>query len=159
MKYIITEDQFEKVKNKILTVNFKLFNNDWDMLQQFLNRRGNPPYIIGDNIDLSFNQGITTLGNLISVEGDFTLEKTSVESLGNLTSVGGSFYLHKAKITSLDNLVSVGGNLNLRSSDIESLGNLSSVGRILNLIDTPISEKYGELEIRNMVEVGGEIYL
>jgi len=159
MKYIITEDQFEKVKNKILTVNFKLFNNDWDMLQQFLNRRGNPPYIIGDNIDLSFNQGITTLGNLISVEGDFTFEKTSVESLGNLTSVGGSFYLHKAKITSLDNLVSVGGNLNLRSSDIESLGNLSSVGRILNLIDTPISEKYGELEIRNMVEVGGEIYL
>jgi hypothetical protein len=39
------------------------------------------------------------------------------------------------------------------------LGNLKSVGRILNLRNTPMSRKYSEQEIRQMVNIEGDIYL
>jgi hypothetical protein len=118
MKYIITEDQLEKVKDKILKVSFNVFDNEWNTLQEFLNRRGNPPYIITDNVSLYGNKEIKSLGNLISVEGYLVLTRTSIESLGNLTSVKG----------------------------------------YLDLRYTPISKKYSRKEIRDMVEVGGDIY-
>jgi hypothetical protein len=47
----------------------------------------------------------------------------------------------------------------LGGTPIESLGNLTSVGGNINLYDTPLSEKYTEEEIRQMVNVDGEIYL
>ena len=76
---------------------------------------------------------------LYSIKGDLDLEKTPVESLGNLQSVG--------------------GYLDLGRTPIESLGDLQSVGGNLYLNDTPISKKYSEEEIRQMVNVGGKIYL
>jgi hypothetical protein len=39
------------------------------------------------------------------------------------------------------------------------LGNLQSVGGYLYLRKTPLSEKYTEEQIRQMVDVGGKIYL
>jgi hypothetical protein len=42
MKYIITEDQLNKVKDKILKLRFDLFDDNWDDLQSFLKKRGNP---------------------------------------------------------------------------------------------------------------------
>ena len=56
-------------------------------------------------------------------------------------------------------LYSIGGNFNLYGTKIESLGNLTSVGGYLDLEGTPFSNKYSEEEIRNMVKVGGDIYL
>jgi hypothetical protein len=67
------------------------------------------------------------------------LRRTSIESLGNLTSVGGGLYLV--------------------DTPIKSLGNLQSVGDDLDLYDTPISKMYTEEQIRQMVNVDGEIYL
>jgi hypothetical protein len=49
--------------------------------------------------------------------------------------------------------------LNLRDSPIESLGNLQFVGGSLNLLRTPLSMMYTEEQIRQMVNVDGEIYL
>ena len=111
---------------------------DWETLQQFLERRGNPLYSIGGNLDL---------------------EGINIKSLGNLTSVGGGLGLYGTKIKSLGNLTSVGGELNLSDSNIESLGNLTSVGGDLVLYFTPISKKYSREEIKQMVEVKGTIYL
>ena len=54
---------------------------------------------------------------------------------------------------------SIEGNLNLRGIPIQSLGNLQSVGGYLALRKTRIQKKYTEEEIRQMVNVGGEIYL
>ena len=51
------------------------------------------------------------------------------------------------------------GNLYLAETPIESLGNLTSVGGNLELRRTSLSEKYTEEEIRNLVEVKGDIYL
>jgi len=179
MKYIITEDQLKKVKDKLLKIPFSAFGNDWHSLQEYLKGKGNPPYILRGNIDLNDNGEITTLGNLISVEGSVSLGDSQIKSLGNLTSVGGHLFLYGTQIKSLGNLTSVegdldlaetptkslgnltsvGGYLNLRYTPIESLGNLTSVGGGLYLTNTPMSEKYSEQEIRDMVEVGGVIYL
>jgi hypothetical protein len=179
MKYIITEDQLKKVKDKIFKISFIALGNDWDTLQTIMNIKGNPPFIITDDLDLSENKEIKTLGSLISVEGDLRLYKSSIESLGNLTSVGGNLVLYKTSIQSLGNLTSVGGGLslwetpikslgnltsvigwlNLRDTPIQSLGNLKSVGSDLTLKYTPISKKYSKQEIRDMVKVYGEIYL
>jgi hypothetical protein len=162
MKYIITEHQYNLLleqEEQILRVPFVAFGNDWNVLQRFLERRGNPPYMIMDNLDLR-RTDIESLGNLTSVGGDLNLKHSEIESLGNLTSVGGYFNLEGTKIKSLGNLTSVGLSLNLFNSEIESLGNLISVGVSLNLYSTPLSRKYPtEEEIRSMVEVGGDVYL
>ena len=120
MKIIITERQYELLEKeeKILKIPFEVFNNDWNKLQKFLERKGNPLY---------------------SLIGYLDLYKTSIKSLGNLQSVG--------------------GYLDLRNTQIKSLGNLQSVGGDLYLNNTPISKKYSIEEIRQMVEVGGSIYL
>ena len=120
MKIIITERQYDLLQKKeeILKIPFNVFNYDWDKLQNFLKRKGNPPYELIGNLNL-FN--------------------SSIKSIGNLSSVG--------------------GYLDLRDTSIESLGNLQSVGGDLNLFNTPLSSKYSEKEIRQMVNVRGQIYL
>ena len=125
------------------------------------------------------HSGIKSLGNLTSVGGKLILNGTNIESLGNLREVGRDLDLFNVKMISLGNLTSVGGNLNLYYSETESLGNLrevggnldlykaniqsfgnlKKVGGDLNLEKTLISKKYSEEEIRQMVEVGGKIYL
>jgi hypothetical protein len=122
MKYIITNKQYNLIKESeelILRIpNLSLFDNDWNLLQRYMEKKGNPKY---------------------SIEGDLRLSETQIESLGNLQSVG--------------------GYLDLRGTPIKSLGNLQSVDGYLNLSETPISKKYSEQEIRDMVNVNGNIYL
>ena len=168
--------------NEILHIpSFEVFNEDWDTLQQFLERRGNPLYSIGGHLNLRWTD-VETLGNLTSVGGNLDLyECKNLTSLGNLTSVGGNLWLGECKnltslgnltsvggyldlygckdLTSLGNLTSVGGWLDLKGTNIESLGNLTSVGGSLDLENTPISKKYSRGEIRDMVEIKGTIYL
>ena len=141
MKYIINERQYKLLteqEEEILSIPFAVFDYNWEVLQKFLEKGGNPPYEIMDDLDL---------------------EDTRIQSLGNLTSVGGGLYLSYSKIESLGNLTSVGGNLDLNGVNIQSLGNLTSVGGWLDLEGTPLSKKYTEEEIREMVKVGGNVYL
>ena len=142
MKYIITNKQYNLIKESeelILRVpTFSLFDNDWDLLQKYMEKKGDPKY---------------------SIEGDLDLYGVKIKSLGNLQSVGGSLDLGGTPIESLGNLQSVGGYLNLLGTQIKSLGNLQSVGGDLHLSETPISKKYSEQEIRDMVNVNGNIYL
>ena len=89
MKYIITERQLKLIKeDKIRKIDFDIFNNNWDLLQKFLERRGNPPYIIIGDLNLAYSN-IESLGNLQSVGGFLNLYKTKIVSLGKLQSVGG----------------------------------------------------------------------
>jgi hypothetical protein len=62
-------------------------------------------------------------------------------------------------IKSLGNLTHVGGNLFLEDTPIESFGNLKSVGGNLDIFLTPISKKYSVEEIRQMVNVGGTLFM
>ena len=148
MKIVISESQYNRLieaeeKPKILRFpSLDFFDKDrkvaWNIIQKIVERKGNPPY---------------------SIEGDLDLSNTPIESLGNLQSVGENLDLHGTEIKSLGNLISVGGYLDLYNTRIESLGNLKSVGGDLYLYDTPISRKYSEEEILQMVNVEGNIYL
>jgi hypothetical protein len=164
MKIIITESQYNRIlkeeeEQKVLHIpSLKFFNDNLDLLQNFLESKGYPPYSIGGDLNLS-DTPIESLGNLTSVGGNLFLERTLIKSLGNLTSVGGNLVLRGTPIKSLGNLTSVGGNLILFNTPIKSLGNLKSVGGFLELRKTPLSKKYTEEEIRQMVDVGGGIYL
>jgi hypothetical protein len=164
MKIIITENQYKRIlkeeeEQKILRIpSFKFFNNDWDLLQKFLERNGNPPYSIGGDLDLRKTQ-IESLGNLTSVGGYLDLEGTLIKSLGNLQSVGDYLDLRETQIKSLGNLQSVGGNLFLERTLIKSLGNLQLVGGDLFLERTPLSNMYTEKQIHEMVDVGGVIFI
>ena len=164
MKIIITESQYNRIlkeeeEQKVLRIpSLKFFRNDWDLLQKFLKSKGNPPYSIGGDLFLE-GTDIESLGNLKSVGGYLDLRHTDIESLGNLKSVGGDLDLRRTAIESLGNLQSVGGYLDLIRTPIKSLGNLTSVGGYLDLTETPLSKMYTEEQIREMVNVDGEIYL
>ena len=124
MKIIITESQHKRLfeeEQKVLHIpDIRIFGNDWDNLQRFLESKGNPPYSLGGNLDLV---GL------------------KVESLGNLVSVEHDLYAYDTPLKSLDNLTSVGGLMDISNTQIESLGNLSFVGGSLVLKGTPLFPK------------------
>jgi hypothetical protein len=121
MKYIITENQHKRLfeeEQKILRIpDFKIFGNDWDILQRFLESKGNPPYSLGGNLDL-VGLKVESLGNLVSVEHDLYAYDTPLKSLANLTSVGGLMDISNTQIESLGNLSFVGGSLVLKGTPL-----------------------------------------
>jgi len=121
MKYIITEKQHKRLfeeEQKILRIpDFKIFGNDWDVLQRFLESKGNPPYSLGGNLDL-VGLKVESLGNLVSVEHDLYAYDTPLKSLGSLTSVGGLMDISNTQIESLGNLSFVGGSLVLKGTPL-----------------------------------------
>jgi hypothetical protein len=168
MKILVTESQYKKIlreekEQKIFRVpGLDFFHENpweaWKILQKVLEVRGNPPYSIGGNLDLE-DSPIKSLGNLTSVGRSLNLRYTPIESLGNLQSVGGDLDLQNISIESLENLTSVGSDLDLENTPIKSLGKLKSVGLNLFLKNTPLSKKYTKDQIRQMVDIGGNIYL
>jgi len=153
----------ETQKPKILEFpSLDFFNNNpfeaWKIIQKIIEKKGNPPYSIGGDLDLAFTP-IESLGNLQTVGGYLDLQETPISSLGNLQSVDEHLWLSRSSIKSLGNLQSVGGDLLLGNTPIESLGNLQSVGGNLSLRKTPLSKMYTKEQIRQMVNVSGKIYM
>jgi hypothetical protein len=130
----------EQEEEKLLKIpSLKFFNNDWNILQKFLESQGYPRYSIGGDLDLSFSD-IETLGNLVRVEGNLNLYACiSLQSIENLEYVGGDLYLDLCQ-------------------NLESLGNLKYVGLSLYLPYTPLEKKYSNEQIRRMVNVIGHIH-
>jgi hypothetical protein len=121
MKYIITESQHRRLfeeEQKILHIpDIRIFGDDWDNLQRFLESKGNPPYSLGGNLDL-VGLKVESLGNLVSVEHDLYAYDTPLKSLGSLTSVGGLMDISNTQIESLGNLSFVGGSLVLKGTPL-----------------------------------------
>ena len=148
MKIVLSESQYRRLietkeEGEILKFpSLEFFDKDrevaWNIIQKIVEKKGNIPF---------------------AIDGDLYLMKVPIKSLGNLISVGGNLDLAYTSIESLGNLQYVGGYLDLIDTPIESLGNLQSVGGNLYLNDTTISENYSEEEIRQMVNVGGKIYM
>ena len=97
----------------IIKIPYTVFNNDWDLLQQFLERKGNPRYELTGDVNLYQRKDIFNLGNLVRVYGDLRLFGSSIQSLGNLEYVGGYLDLEGTPIQSLGNLEHVGGTIYL----------------------------------------------
>jgi hypothetical protein len=155
IRKVLREEQEEE---KILKIpGIRYFNNDWNLLQKFLESQGYPRYSIGGNLLLSRTE-IETLGNLVRVEGNLNLYYSDVKSLGDLEYVGGWVDLTLSNTESLGNLEYVGNHLNISRTNIESLGNLEYVGGHLDFYKTPLEKKYSNEQIRRMVNVIGHIY-
>ena len=101
MRYIINERQYKLLiedEQEILHIPFLDVFGDWETLQKFLERRGNPLYSIGGDLDLS-ETNIKSLGNLTSVGGNLDLrgtplsKKYTIEEIRNMVKVGGKIYL------------------------------------------------------------------
>ena len=186
MKYIITKKQFDLITEQdenILELPFSIFGHDWNLLQQYIKRKGNPLYKLKGNIFLESKE-IETLGSLYAVDGYVHLFRSTIgslgmltsvrdevdlsftnylETLGNLTSVGESLYLGGSDIKSLGKLSTVGGTLDLSSTNIDSFNDLTSVGGDvggdLDLRGCPLSSLYSSKQIKNMIDVFGNIHL
>jgi hypothetical protein len=141
MKYIISERQYrlltEDEEQKVLKVPSVNVFGGWEGLQAFLKKKGNP---------------------LFSIKGNLSLTTYKLKNIDNLVSVSGNFVLYEP-VKSIGNLLSVGGDLDLSYTNIKSLNNLKYVGGNLILTGTPLSKTTTEEEIRQQVEVGGNIYL
>ena len=116
----------------LLKLPYAVFN-DWDLLQQFLDRRGNPRYELVGDVKLPRRKDIFDLGNLVRVDGNLNIYKTSIKSLENLEYVGGDLNLAYSSIQSLGALEYVGDDLDLSDTPIQSLGNLKFIGGRLYL--------------------------
>jgi len=121
MKYIITESQHKRLfeeQQKVLHIpDIRIFGDDWDNLQRFLESKGNPPYSLGGNLNL-VGLEVESLGNLVSVEHDLYAYDTPLKSLGSLTSVGGLMDISNTQIESFGNLSFVGGSLVLKGTPL-----------------------------------------
>jgi len=150
--------EYEEEEKILVVPSLKYFGDDWNALRLFLKSKGNPKWKLLDDLNLR-NTQIESLENLQSVGGNLNLSDTEIKSLGILQSVGGNLGLGNTSIESLGNLQYVGDGLYLGNTPIESLGKLQSVGGNLYLNFTPLSKKYTEEEIRQMVDVKGNIYM
>ena len=110
MNIVISESQYKRLieakeEGKIIKFpSLDFFDKDpdiaWEIIQKIVERKGNPPYSIEGDLDLS-NTPIESLGNLQSVGGDLYLRNTPIESLGNLKSVGRDLFLKVTPISKM----------------------------------------------------------
>ena len=87
-----------------MKIPYTVFNDEWDLLQQFLERRGNPRYELVGDVNLSYRDDLFDLGNLVLVNGHLSLNETPIESLGNLEYVNGALDIYNTPLQSLENL-------------------------------------------------------
>ena len=86
MKIVLSENQYKRLieseeEQKVLRIpSLRFFNDDWFLLQEFLERKGNPPYSIGGSLNLK-NSPIESLGNLQSVDGYLYLRGTPLSDM------------------------------------------------------------------------------
>ena len=144
IRRVLREQQEEE---KLLKIpGLKFFNNDWNVLQKFLESQGNPRYSIGGDLNLREKE-VGTLGNLVRVEGNLSLFGTYFDdSLGSLEYVGGNLDLRDTDVETLENLVRVEGGLDLGGTRIETLGNLEYVGGSLSLEECLNLKSLGKLK-------------
>jgi hypothetical protein len=134
------------MNEKILRIPYSAVNNDWDLLQKFLELKGNPRHIIVGDVNLRSRHDISDLGNLVGVEGELDLYDSSIESLGDLEFVGYLTLWRCKNIKTLGKLKKVEGDLNLRYSSIESLGELQFVNGRFSLFGCKNIKTLGKLK-------------
>jgi hypothetical protein len=148
-----------KEQDEIIDVpGLDFFDGNLEELLEFTRGR---KFRVRGNMDLRYACP-ETLGSLVSVNGNLDLYHCkNLTSIGSLKYVGGKLDLADCQnLTSLENLERVDGNLDLfNCKNLKSLGSLERVGGWLDLRVTPIAIMYSEREIRQIVEVKGDIYL
>jgi hypothetical protein len=187
MKIVISESQYQRLieteeEQEVLTIpNLLVFGDKpetmWNTLQKYIKEKGNPPYRILGNLDLKrtpieslgslryvlgsldiSNSNVKSLGDLELVGKNFKAANSLLESLGNLKVVGLDCDLTNTNIDSMGNLVEVRGNLSIEDTKVKSFGKLVYVGKDLYIKGTPINIRLNNVEIRNILHIGWNIY-
>ena len=133
---------------EILKISYQAFNNDWNLLQEFLKRNGNPMYeMIGDLI-LMNQKDTYELGNLVRVNGNLKIINTSIVSLGKVEYILNDLLIYNSPTNSLGNLMYVGGDMDIRFGEIESFGCIEHIGGDIVLLDNHKISKDEFLKIK-----------
>ena len=107
-----------------------------------------------DNLDL-YKTPVEKLPDNLQVGGYLNLMRTPIEELPDNLKVGSGLYLTSTPIKKLPDSLKVSGHLSLKDTSIKELPDNLQVGVSLDLRNTPLSKKYSEEEIRNMIEEKG----
>lgn len=107
------------------------------------------------SLDLSDCKMIKSLPDNLKVGGSLYLMNTNITTLPDNFKVGGYLGLSNTKIKSLPDNLTVEGSLNLSNTKIKSIPNNLKVDGSLNMYNTPLSKKYTQEQIRNMIEEKG----
>lgn len=136
--------------------NFKVIDGDLGIYGNGeFNSLSGVEYVMGD---LKLNRHITIINDLQYVGGNL-VTFPFLKKLDSLKYVGGNLDLDFCDISNLSSLKYIGGNLKIEECPIESLPNGLYVGGFLNLRNTPLSKTTTEEELRNKIEVKGDILL
>ena len=158
MRKLIKKILREQEEEIIQAPSFAFFDYDWNDVLDWADGR-----LFRMNGDIALSQSdITTLGGLVEVEGDLYLNYCqNLQSLGNLRSVGGYLKLYgSVNLVSLGALEYVGGNLNIgHCENLSSFENLKYVGGALLIMNTKLKDKYSTTQIREIIDVGGRIWV
>lgn len=92
---------------KIIKIPYSVFD-DWNLLQRYLKRKGNPKYELIGDIKLIRTFMFHNFENLIKIHGNLDLHDSSVRTLGDIEEITGDLILTDTKIQSLGNLEYVG---------------------------------------------------
>jgi hypothetical protein len=127
MEYIISERQYRLLtenEDKILNLPSIDVFGDWEGLQSYLKKKGNPRYKLRGDLILN-KVNLESLGKLVSVDGKLEIRDSNISDLGDLESVGSDCRLYVLQnLTSLGKLKRVGNRLTLSRTNIEDLGDL-----------------------------------
>lgn len=146
----LVDDRIGKLDNfKVIDGDLEIFGNG-----EFKSLSG-IEYVMGD---LKLDRNIEIINDLKYVGGNL-VTFPFLKKLDTLEYVGGSLDLDFCDISNLSSLEYVGGSLKLVECPIESLPELIYVGGSLDLQNTPLSKTTTEEELRNKIEVKGNIYL
>jgi len=172
MKLIITEEQLrliiENDREKLFPILGSMINSE-DDLDKFINlyikNKDSKGYdgikLIGEfDFSYYYTDSLGVLCNeLVKVDGDLEVFNRGGIKFNKLRSVSGGLDLSNCKMKSLLELEYVGGGLSISRSKIESLPKLKEIGGSFSLYGTPLSETTTEEELREKINVEGEIYL
>jgi len=113
---------------------------------------------VGGDITLWNNKTLTSFGDLEEVGGFLSVNESNIKSIGKLRKVGGSLDLNFTEIKTLGNLEEVGGNLFIaRCQELDSFGKLKYVGGGISMRKTPLADRMSIDDIKNKIDVKGEI--
>lgn len=121
-----------------LTIDFReQFRNNWNDLQQHINKLGNPDYHLSGFLQ-SQDSNLINLGSVISIDGSVNLSNSDIRDLGKLEKIRKEFLITNTKLKSLGKLKEVGYYLDAQDSELETLGDLQLVDGYLDLQNTRV---------------------
>jgi len=155
----------ERSKNYIIATQKKIQQYIKDGSKGDLDLRNTPitslpqGLTVGGDLNLMGTK-LTSLPQGLKVGSYLDLQNTLITSLPQGLTVGGNLNLYGTKVTTLPQGLTVGGGIYSYDTEITALPKDLKVGSFLDLSNTPLSKKYSEEQIKQMVPgVKGSIYL